>query len=151
MSLAIVASRFNEHVTDNLLQGCLLALRELGLSEESWRVYHVPGAYELPVVAQALATQKKYQAIICLGAVIQGETPHFIYICEAVSAGLMDVSLKHGIPVIFGVLTTATLAQAEERSGSPIGNKGYDAAQSALEMIHVMKTIAEPKATEEIS
>jgi len=139
--IGIVVSKFNEVVTSRLLTGAEGALTQLGLPSENVQVVRVPGAFEIPLVAKTLAQSGKFDAIICLGAVIRGETPHFDYICEETSRGIGNVALKTGIPVIFGVLTTNTVEQAMERSGPPERNKGADAARTALEMVSLMKQI----------
>ncbi len=139
--ITIAVSRFNEMITHGLLQGCVQTLEQHGLSDQDYTVYWVPGAYELPVVAQALAKKQDCVAVICLGAVIRGDTPHFDYICEQTAAGLMRVSLDEQLPVVFGVLTTDTLEQAQQRSCEPGSNKGEEAALCALEMIDVLTQI----------
>lgn len=131
---AIVASRFNEFITDRLLDGAKKCLSEKGFDENEVDIIKVPGAFEIPLTAARLASQKKYSAIICLGAVIRGATPHFDYVSMGVTNGIQRVSLDYGIPVIFGVLTTNTIEQAMERSGGKAGNKGRDAALTAIEM-----------------
>jgi len=131
---AIVISRFNESITNSLLSACQTTLQQNGVREEDIVVTWVPGAFEIPLIAQKMATTNDYAAVICLGAVIQGETPHFDYICQAVAHGITDVGLRSGVPVIFGVLTTDTLEQAQARSGDLVGNKGTDAALAAIEM-----------------
>ena len=139
--LAIAVSRFNHSISKALLDGCLKTLYAEGLVDNDIDTYWVPGAYELPLLAQALAKTKRYRGIICLGAVIRGATPHFDYICEQTSKGLMRVSLKEHLPVIFGVLTTDTLEQAQERSSMVVGNKGVDSALCALEMINLLNSL----------
>ncbi|OED35850.1 6,7-dimethyl-8-ribityllumazine synthase [PVC group bacterium (ex Bugula neritina AB1)] len=140
--IAITVSRFNQLITENLLNACLDVLKDQSPVISSPFVAWVPGAYELPFAAQSLARSKKYSAIISLGAVIKGETPHFDYICEQTAAGLMRVSLDEKLPVIFGVLTTNTLEEAKARSSEPLGNKGTDAALCALEMLDFLKNTA---------
>src|SRR5437016_3603368 len=130
LKFAVVVARFNSAITEKLLEGARDALTKAGAS--GIEVFHVPGAFELPFAAQKLA--KSYAAVIALGAVIRGETPHFDYVCDAAARGLLQVSLETGTPVAFGVLTTDTLAQAEARAGGEHGNKGYDAAMTAIEM-----------------
>ena len=134
--IAVVTSRFNEAVTTKLLDSCLLKLKELGV--ENTKSVHVPGAVELPLVAQTLAKTKQYDAIICLGAVIRGETSHYDFVCQQVSAGVMQVMLQEQLPVIFGVLTTENSEQAFARAGGDHSDKGADAAECALEMIGVL-------------
>lgn len=143
LNVAIIQSRFNEYITENLFKAAKECLIENGLKEENLTALLVPGAFELPVAAEKLAFTKKYDVIICLGAVIRGETPHFDYISHAVSQGIMNVSLKHSLPVIFGVLTTDTVDQAVNRSGEKVGNKGWDAALTAIEMANLFKEIKE--------
>ncbi len=135
----IVVSNFNEAVTSRLLVGAEGVLTQEGLSSEHVHIVRVPGAFEIPLAAKTLAQSGKYDAIICLGAVIRGETPHFDYICAETSRGIGSVALETGIPVIFGVLTTNTVEQALERSGPPERNKGSDAARTALDMASLMK------------
>ncbi len=138
---AIVVSRFNEFISTKLLEGALACLKKHGIPDESIDVVKVPGAFEIPLAADKLASTKKYHAIISLGAVIRGATPHFDHVANAASSGILQVSLKHEIPVSFGVLTTDTIEQAIERSGTKSGNKGWDAALTALEMADLMKQI----------
>jgi len=137
---AIVVARFNEFITGKLLSGCLDALYRHGVDEENIDVVWVPGAFELPLVAQKLA-QKSYDAVICLGAIIRGATPHFDYVAAEVSKGIAQVGLTSGKPVIFGVLTTDTIEQAIERAGTKAGNKGTDAALTAIEMVNLLKEL----------
>lgn len=131
---AIVVSQFNEMITGNLLKGCLKALQQAGVQHKDSDTLWVPGAFELPLAAQKLAQTGRYDAVICLGAVIRGDTPHFDYVCDQAASGIMRVSLDESLPVIFGVLTTDTLEQAQERSGEHVGNKGEDAAMCAIAM-----------------
>ena len=140
--IAIVVSRFNKVVSEELLAGALERLKEVGLSEQQISVTKVPGAIEIPLTAQLLAVTRKYQAIICLGAVILGETNHYDYVCNQVSEGCQRVMLDFEIPVIFGVLTTSTLEQALERVGGKKGHKGKEAADAAMEMIGVVTNIS---------
>lgn len=142
LKFGIVAARFNDFITSKLLDGALDALQRHGATEGDIEVVKVPGAYEIPLVAKKLAQSKKYHAVICLGAVIRGATPHFEYISAEVSKGVAAASLEAGLPVIFGVLTTDTIEQAVERAGTKSGNKGWDAALSAIEMANVMKQLA---------
>jgi 6,7-dimethyl-8-ribityllumazine synthase len=141
LRLAIIQSKFNENICSGLLRGALICLRENGFNEDDVPVIKVPGAFEIPVVAEKLASQKKYDAIICIGAVIKGETAHFEYISKAASDGILQVGLKYGIPVIFGVLTAYTEEQAEARSGEKENNKGWQAAEAAIEMANLMKKL----------
>lgn len=141
LRLAIVVSRFNELVTDRLLQGALDAIRRHGGDLELVTVVRVPGAWEVPVTSKTLASTSKFDAIIGLGAVVQGETPHFEYVAGQAASGLAAVALETGVPVIFGVLTTSTMEQALDRAGAKAGNKGYDAAVSSIEMANLLKMI----------
>ena len=141
INVGIVASRFNEFITSKLLGGALDALRRHGVSEESIQIAWVPGAFEMPLIASKMADSGKYDAIICLGAVIRGSTTHYDYVCSEVSKGIAAVSLKSGIPVMFGVLTTENIEQAIERAGTKAGNKGYDAAVGAIEMVSLIRDI----------
>lgn len=135
---AIVVGRFNGFVTESLLKGALDTLKRHGVTDENLTVVRVPGAYEMPLVAQRLATKKKYAAIIAIGAVIRGGTPHFDYVAGECSKGLASVSLQNDIPVAFGVLTVDSIEQAIERSGTKAGNKGAEAALSAIEMVSLL-------------
>jgi 6,7-dimethyl-8-ribityllumazine synthase len=130
---ALVVSRFNEFITQRLVEGALDCLRRHGADEKSIDIYYCPGAFEIPQTAQMVAAQGKHHAVICLGCIIRGETPHFEYISSAVSTGLSRVATSVSIPVIFGVLTTNSLDQAIERAGAKGGNKGWDAALAAIE------------------
>lgn len=138
--IALVVSSFNSGITEQLLSGARECLAEHGATGEP-AVFHCPGAFELPLAADRLAAQGTWDAIVCLGAVIRGETPHFEYVAAQAAAGIQQTALKHGIPVIFGVLTTDTEEQARERAGGSRGNKGWDAAVAALEMISLFKSI----------
>ncbi len=139
LKLGIVAARFNDFITSRLLDGALDALQRHGVAENDIEVVKVPGSYEIPLAAKMMAQSKKYNAVICLGAVIRGATPHFEYVSAEVSKGVAAASMETGLPVIFGVLTTDTIEQAIERAGTKSGNKGWDAAISAIEMANVMK------------
>jgi 6,7-dimethyl-8-ribityllumazine synthase len=138
---AIVISRFNSFVSDRLLTGALDALERHGAAQDDITVVWVPGSFEIVLAAKKLALSHNHDAIICLGALLQGETPHFEYISSAVTKGIGNVSLESGIPVIYGVLTCNTLEQAIERAGLKSGNRGFDAALSAIEMVQVLKQI----------
>ena len=140
-SIGIIVSKFNEPVTSLLLAGAEEALKQLGTAADQIQLVRVPGAFELPLAAKALAQSHEVDAVICLGAVIRGETAHFDYICAETSRGIGNVALETGIPVIFGVLTTNTVDQAMERSGSSERNKGADAARTAIEMVSLMKQL----------
>lgn len=137
----IVAARFNDFITGRLLEGAVDGLQRHGVAESDIEVVKVPGAYEIPLAAKMMAQSKKYSAVICLGAVIRGATPHFEYVSAEVSKGVASVSMDTGVPVIFGVLTTDTIEQAVERAGTKSGNKGWDAAMSAIEMANVVKQL----------
>jgi 6,7-dimethyl-8-ribityllumazine synthase len=139
--IAVVVSRFNSQVTRRLLAGAIECLRAHGVPERQARVYVCPGAFELPQTANRLAAQRSWDAIVCLGAVIRGETPHFEYVSAEAARGIQEVALRHGIPVIFGVLTTNTERQALARAGGRHGNKGWDAAVAALEMIALFRSL----------
>ncbi|HAP02909.1 MAG TPA: 6,7-dimethyl-8-ribityllumazine synthase [Lachnospiraceae bacterium] len=141
MKVAIVASRFNEIIVNKLLGGALDGLVRHGVKEDNITAMWVPGAFEIPVVAKRLALSKKYDAVICVGAVIRGSTSHYEMVCNEVSKGIAQTSLETGVPVLFGVITTDNLEQAVERAGSKAGNKGYDCAVSAIEMVNLMKQI----------
>ena len=137
----IVISRFNELVSGEMLNGAVDTLVRHGTLENNITAVWVPGAFEIPLTAQKLAQSKKYDAVICLGVIIRGDTPHFDYIANEVSKGLSQVSLKAGMPVAFGILTVDTLEQALERAGSKAGNKGRQAAESAIEMVNLMEQL----------
>ena len=139
--VAIVLSLFNEFIGQKLLDGALKSLKENKVNENNIDIVKVPGAFEIPLAAEKLASLKKYDTILCLGAVIRGETPHFDYVAEAASTGILQVSLKYSLPIAFGVLTTNNVEQAVERAGGKHGNKGYDIAITALEMADLMKKI----------
>jgi len=141
LRFGIVVSRFNDFICERLLGGALDALKRSGAEEMAVEIFKVPGAFEIPLLAKKLATSGRYDAVICLGAVIRGATPHFDYVANEVSKGIASVSLDAGIPVAFGVLTTDTLEQAIERAGSKSGNKGWDAAIAAIEMANLIKQI----------
>lgn len=139
--IAIVASRFNEIITNKLLTGAIDALDRHDVNEKDIDVVWVPGAFEIPLVAKKLAECGKYDAVICLGAVIRGATPHFDYVCAEVSKGIAQISLATDVPVIFGVLTTDNIEQAIERAGSKAGNKGAECAVNAIEMVNLIKQL----------
>ncbi len=138
---AIVVSRFNDFICQKLVEGALDCLNRHHADENNITIVKVPGAFEIPVVTDKLAESKKYDAIICLGAVIRGNTPHFEYVASEVSKGIAQTSLKYKIPVAFGVLTTENIEQSIERAGTKSGNKGWDAALSAIEMADLMKQL----------
>ena len=141
MKFGIVASRFNDFISGRLIEGAIDTLIRAGADEKDIMVYKVPGAFELPLAAKKLAKSARFDAIICLGAVIRGATPHFEYISAEVSKGIASVGLETEIPVAFGVLTTDTIEQAIERAGTKSGNKGADSAMSAIEMVDLFKKI----------
>lgn len=141
IKIGIVAARFNEFITSKLLGGAVDALKRHDVDDDNIEVAWVPGAFEIPVAAQRMAQSKKYDAIICLGAVIKGATSHYDYVCAEVSKGVASVSLQFGLPVMFGVLTTDNIEQAIERAGTKAGNKGYDCALSAIEMANLFRQI----------
>lgn len=141
LKFGIVISRFNEFITSKLLEGALDALLRHGAKENDIQIVRVPGSFEIPLIAKKLAQSGKFNAIICLGTLIRGATPHFDYIAAEVSKGIALVSLETGIPVSFGVITTETIEQAIERAGSKSGNKGWDAAMVAIEMARVIEQI----------
>ena len=134
-TFALLVSEWNDTITGSLAEGALKTLKEYGVADEHIVQHSVPGSFELPLAAQKMAGQPAIDAVICLGCVIQGETPHFDYVCQAVALGLKDVGLKYDKPVIFGVLTTNTLAQAQDRAGGKHGNKGDEAAITAIKML----------------
>ncbi|MDU1321225.1 MAG: 6,7-dimethyl-8-ribityllumazine synthase [Clostridium botulinum] len=141
LKIGIIVSRFNEFITSKLLAGSIDCLKRHGAKEDNIEICWVPGAFEIPVIAKKMASKGKYDAVICLGAVIRGATPHFDYVSSEVSKGVAHVSLDKEVPVIFGVLTTDTIEQAIERAGTKAGNKGYDAAMSAIEMSNLIKIL----------
>jgi len=139
--VGIVAARFNEFITSKLLDSALDCLRRHDVNEESIDVAWVPGAFEIPLIASKMAKSGKYDAVICLGAVIRGSTTHYDYVCSEVSKGIANVSLNSDVPVLFGVLTTDNIEQAIERAGTKVGNKGYDCAAGAIEMANLIREI----------
>ncbi|MBP3319791.1 MAG: 6,7-dimethyl-8-ribityllumazine synthase [Ruminiclostridium sp.] len=141
MKVGIVAARFNEFITSKLLGGAMDGLLRHGVNEEDVQIAWVPGAFEIPLIAGKMAKSGKYDAVICLGAVIRGSTSHYDYVCAEVSKGIAHVSLESDIPVMFGVLTTDTIEQAIERAGTKAGNKGYDCALGAVEMVNLIRDI----------
>ena len=141
LKFAIVVARFNEFITSKLLSGALDTLKRHETQEENISVAWVPGAFEIPLVAKKFAESKKFDAVICLGAVIRGATTHYDYVCNEVSKGVAQVSLQTGVPTIFGVVTTENIQQAVERAGTKAGNKGSDAAMSAMEMANLLKSV----------
>jgi 6,7-dimethyl-8-ribityllumazine synthase len=141
LRIGIALARFNRAVTDRLLSGALEALTAHGVADDAIDVASVPGAFELPLCAQRLATSGRYDALVCLGAVVRGETPHFDFVSGEAATGIGEVARRHDLPVAFGVLTTDTMAQALARAGGEAGNKGYDAALTALEMVQVFRAL----------
>jgi len=141
LKFSIIVSRFNDFINSKLLEGALDALKRHGVKDSDIELVRVPGAFEIPIVAQKIAEKKASDAIICIGAVIRGATPHFDYVASEVSKGIAQVSLATGVPIAFGVLTTDTIEQAVERAGTKSGNKGWDVAVSAIEMVQVLKQI----------
>ena len=139
IKIGIVAARFNEFITSKLLSGAVDGLVRHDVKEEDIHVAWVPCAFEIPLIASKMAKSGKYDAVICLGAVIRGSTSHYDYVCNEVSKGIAAVSLESGIPVLFGVLTTENIEQAIERAGTKAGNKGYDCAMSAIEMVNLIQ------------
>jgi 6,7-dimethyl-8-ribityllumazine synthase len=141
LKIGIVVGRFNEFITSKLLSGAEDALKRHGVSEDSVDIAWVPGAFEIPMVAQKMAKSNKYDAVITLGTVIRGSTPHFDYVCNETAKGVASTALNTGVPVIFGVLTTDSIEQAIERAGTKAGNKGWEAAVSAIEMANLYRVI----------
>lgn len=141
LKFGVVVGRFNEFISSKLLGGALDGLKRHGANDEDVHVAWVPGAFEIPLVAKRMAESKKYDAVICLGCVIRGSTPHFDYVCAEVAKGVAQVNMQTGIPAVFGVLTTDTIEQAIERAGTKAGNKGYDAAMTAIEMSNLLKVL----------
>lgn len=141
LKIGIVAGRFNEFIVSKLVAGALDGLKRHGVEEEAIELAWVPGAFEIPLIASKMAKSNKYDAVICLGAVIKGSTSHYDYVCAEVSKGIAQVSLSTGKPVMFGVLTTDSIEQAIERAGTKAGNKGYEAAVSAIEMANLLNNI----------
>ncbi|MBO8463012.1 MAG: 6,7-dimethyl-8-ribityllumazine synthase [Firmicutes bacterium] len=142
--VGIVAGRFNEFITSKLVAGALDGLKRHDVEEKDIDLAWVPGAFEIPLIAGKMAKSKQYDAIICLGAVIRGSTTHYDYVCNEVSKGIAHISLESEIPVMFGVLTTENIEQAIERAGAKVGNKGYECAVGAIEMVNLIKEIEQP-------
>lgn len=140
IKVGIVAARFNEFITSKLVSGVLDGLKRENVKEDDIDVAWVPGAFEIPLIASKMAKSRKYDAIICVGAVIRGSTSHYDYVCNEVSKGIAQVSLANDIPVMFGVLTTDTIEQAIERAGTKAGNKGFECAQGAIEMVNLIRS-----------
>jgi 6,7-dimethyl-8-ribityllumazine synthase len=140
-----VVSRFNNFITERLLEGALDALRRNGAGEDAIDIYRTPGSFEIPAVAKRVLARDQYDAIICLGAVIRGATPHFSYISAEVTKGIAQLSMESGVPITFGVITADTIEQAIERAGTKVGNKGWDAALSAIEMANLYRELGAKK------
>ena len=141
IKIGIVVARFNEFITGKLLSGAVDALKRHGVDEKNIEVVWLPGAFEIPLIASKMAKSGKYDAVICLGAVIRGATSHYDYVCAEVSKGIANVSLNTDIPVMFGVLTTDTIEQAIERAGTKAGNKGFECAEGAIEMVNLSREL----------
>lgn len=141
IKIGIVASRFNEFITAKLIGGAEDGLRRHNIPEENITLAWVPGAFEIPLIAEKMAASGNYDVILCLGAVIRGSTTHYDYVCSEVTKGIAHVALQHRVPVMFGVLTTENIEQAIERAGTKAGNKGYDCALSAIEMVNLMRQL----------
>ena len=142
LKVGIIVSRFNNFITAKLLDGALDGLKNHGGADDDLTVVHVPGAFEIPIVASTMASSGKYDALVCLGAVIRGDTPHFEYVCDAVTDGISKTIWDYRMPISFGVLTTDNVQQAMERSGVKDANKGYEAALTAIEMVSVLRQLA---------
>jgi 6,7-dimethyl-8-ribityllumazine synthase len=142
---AIIASRWNDFITGRLVEGAIDALERLGATEDSVEIFKVPGSFEIPLTAQKVAETGKFDAVICLGAVIRGATAHFDYVAGEAAKGIANVSMKTGVPVLFGVITTDTLEQAIDRAGAKAGNKGFEAAMTAIELVNLYKGIVSEK------
>ena len=145
VKVGIVVARFNEFITSKLLGGAIDGLKRENVKDEDIDVAWVPGAFEIPLIAKKMAASKKYDAVICLGAVIRGATSHYDYVCAEVSKGIAQVSMTSDIPVMFGVLTTDTIEQAVERAGTKAGNKGFECAQGAIEMVNLIREMKQQK------
>jgi 6,7-dimethyl-8-ribityllumazine synthase len=142
---ALVASRWNDFLTSRLVEGALDALERLGADEKAVALFKVPGSFEIPLLARKLAATAKYDAVICLGTIIRGETPHFEYIAGEVTKGIAQAAMETGIPVVYGIITADTLEQAIDRAGVKAGNKGFEAAMSAVELVNLYKAVASDK------
>jgi 6,7-dimethyl-8-ribityllumazine synthase len=147
LRFGLVVSQFNNLITERLQAGAIDVLRRHGVREEDIDVVQVPGAFDIPLFAKKMAASGRYDALVCLGAVIKGETPHFDYIAAAMTQGIKEVMLAHSLPVTLGVLTTESVEQALDRAGAKAGNKGFDAALSAIEMVNTLKEIEETRKT----
>ncbi len=145
LKFAIVMARFNEFIGERLLEGALDTLRKCGAGEKDVDVVRVPGSFEIPLVVKALAERKRYDAIVCVGAIIRGDTPHFDYVAGEAAKGIARASVEYGLPVAFGIITADTLEQAIERAGTKSGNKGRDAVLTAIEMANLMKNLSKKR------
>jgi 6,7-dimethyl-8-ribityllumazine synthase len=141
LKIGVVVSRYNQFITEKLLDGALDGFKSHGGEDENVTIIHVPGAFEIPLIVEKMAASGKYDALVCLGAVIRGDTPHFDYVCDAVTRGIGDAVRTHKIPIGFGVLTTDNVQQAMERAGSKDANKGYEALLTAVEMVNVIRQL----------
>jgi 6,7-dimethyl-8-ribityllumazine synthase len=142
LTIGVVVSRFNQFITDKLLEGALDALQSHGIADDHITVTHVPGAFEIPLITDRMAASGKYDALVCLGAVIRGDTPHFEYVCDAVTRGIGEAVWQYKLPIGFGVLTTDDVQQAMDRSKAKDANKGYEAALTVIEMVSVLRQIS---------
>ena len=142
---ALIASRWNDFITSRLVEGAVDALERLGADEKSVELYKVPGSFEIPLLALKLASSGKYDAVICLGTIIRGQTPHFEYIAGEVTKGIAQAGMQTGVPVVYGIVTADTLEQAIDRAGVKLGNKGFEAAMSAVELVNLYKAVASGK------
>jgi 6,7-dimethyl-8-ribityllumazine synthase len=142
---ALIASRWNDFITSRLTEGAVDALERLGADEKSVELYKVPGSFEIPLLALKLASSQKYDAVICLGTIIRGQTPHFEYIAGEVTKGIAQAGMQTGVPVVYGIVTADTLEQAIDRAGVKLGNKGFEAAMSAVELVNLYKAVASGK------
>ncbi len=142
---ALIASRWNDFITSRLVDGAVDALERLGADEKSVELYKVPGSFEIPLLALKLASSEKYDVVICLGTIIRGQTPHFEYIAGEVTKGIAQAGMQTGVPVVYGIVTADTLEQAIDRAGVKLGNKGFEAAMSAVELVNLYKAVASGK------
>lgn len=138
---AIVASRWNDFLTSRLIEGAIDALERLGADENSIEIFKVPGSFEIPMIADKAANSGRFDAVICVGTILRGQTPHFDFVAGAATKGIADVAIKSGIPVLYGIITADTLEQAIDRAGVKAGNKGFEAAQAAVEMVNLYKAV----------
>ena len=145
LRVAVIASRFNEAIVERLVEGAVECLTQHGIPDEYMSTIWVPGAFELPVTAKRVASSGEFDAVVCVGAVIRGDTPHFDYVAGEAARGITDASLETGIPITLGVLTTDTMEQAEERAGGAVGNKGFESALAAIEMANLFESLPKPR------